>query len=186
MNYGFVRVGAFTPKIKVADTQANTAEIKKLIDQAEKEHTALAVFPELCITGYTCGDLFLQSRLLNSSREALEELAEYTGDKSVTAVVGLPFCHEGKLYNVAAVLSGGTVKGIVPKKNLPNYGEFYEVRHFHPGFEQVRMIPFGTYEVPFGMNQIFAWVEISASQWKSVRICGCRYHRESGMHLQGR
>ena len=77
MNYGFVRVGAFTPKIKVADTQANTAEIKKLIDQAEKEHTALAVFPELCITGYTCGDLFLQSRLLNSSREALEELAEY-------------------------------------------------------------------------------------------------------------
>lgn len=155
MNYGFVRVGAFTPKIKVADTQANTAEIKKLIDQAEKEHTALAVFPELCITGYTCGDLFLQSRLLNSSREALEELAEYTGDKSVTAVVGLPFCHEGKLYNVAAVLSGGTVKGIVPKKNLPNYGEFYEVRHFHPGFEQVRMIPFGIYEVPFGMNQIF-------------------------------
>ena len=172
MNYGFVRVGAFTPKIKVADTQANTAEIKKLIDQAEKEHTALAVFPELCITGYTCGDLFLQSRLLNSSREALEELAEYTGDKSVTAVVGLPFCHEGKLYNVAAVLSGGTVKGIVPKKNLPNYGEFYEVRHFHPGFEQVRMIPFGTYEVPFGMNQIFCMggdisfaVEICEDLW---------------------
>ena len=84
MNYGFVRVGAFTPKIKVADTQANTAEIKKLIDQAEKEHTALAVFPELCITGYTCGDLFLQSRLLNSSREALEELAVQLACEKIT------------------------------------------------------------------------------------------------------
>ena len=136
MDYGFVRAAAFTPKIKVADTKYNTQAIKKLIDEAVNNQVRLAVFPELCITGYTCSDLFLQTALLKSAVSCTEELAEYTRGKELVVLVGLPFMYDGKLYNVAAVLAEGEVKGLIPKRNLPNYGEFYEARHFHRGFEK--------------------------------------------------
>ena len=152
MDYGFVRAAAFTPKIKVADTKYNTEAIKRRIDEAVRNQVKLAVFPELCITGYTCSDLFLQTALLKSAVSCTEELAEYTDGKDIVVLVGLPFMHDGKLYNVAAVLAEGEVKGLVPKRNLPNYGEFYEARHFHRGSKQVyNSVAFGRFRVPFGI-----------------------------------
>ena len=117
MDYGFVRAAAFTPKIKVADTKYNTQAIKKLIDEAVNNQVRLAVFPELCITGYTCSDLFLQTALLKSAVSCTEELAEYTRGKELVVLVGLPFMYGGKLYNVAAVLAEGEVKGLIPKRS---------------------------------------------------------------------
>lgn len=161
MDYGFVRTAAFTPKIKVADTKYNTDTVKKLIDEAVDSQVRIAVFPELCITGYTCSDLFLQTALLKSAVHCTEELAEYTKDKDIAVLVGLPFMYEGKLYNVAAVLAEGEVKGLIPKRNLPNYGEFYEARHFHRGFERaVCDVHFGKFAVPFGMNLLFRFPKI--------------------------
>ncbi|MDE7309720.1 MAG: NAD(+) synthase [Lachnospiraceae bacterium] len=171
MDYGFVRAAAFTPKIKVADTKYNTQAIKKLIDEAVNNQVRLAVFPELCITGYTCSDLFLQTALLKSAVSCTEELAEYTRGKELVVLVGLPFMYNGKLYNVAAVLAEGEVKGLIPKRNLPNYGEFYEARHFHRGFEKVRnSVQFGSFKVPFGMNILFTFSEIE-NLILAVEIC---------------
>lgn len=171
MDYGFVRAAAFTPKIKVADTKYNTKAIKRLIDEAVSNQVKLAVFPELCITGYTCSDLFLQTALIKSAIICTEELAEYTGGKDIVVLVGLPFMYNGKLYNVAAVLAEGEVKGLIPKRNLPNYGEFYEARHFHKGFEQVyNNVEFGSYNVPFGMNILFTFSEIE-NLILAVEIC---------------
>lgn len=171
MDYGFVRAAAFTPKIKVADTKYNTKAIKRLIDEAVSNQVKLAVFPELCITGYTCSDLFLQTALIKSAIICTEELAEYTGGKDIVVLVGLPFMYDGKLYNVAAVLAEGEVKGLIPKRNLPNYGEFYEARHFHKGFEQVyNNVEFGSYNVPFGMNILFTFSEIE-NLILAVEIC---------------
>lgn len=170
MNYGFVRIGAFTPEIKVADAAYNTVQIKKLLDEAEKKQVKIAVFPELCITGYTCSDLFGQTALLQRACQAVQELAEYTRTRKLAAIVGFPFCYQGKTYNVAAVLAEGQVKGLIPKKNLPNYGEFYEARHFHPGFETPVEILFGNETVPFGMNLLFDFKEI-AGLTLAVEIC---------------
>lgn len=171
MDYGFVRAGAFTPKIKVADVKYNTEVIKKLIDEAVDRQVRLAVFPELCITGYTCSDLFLQTALQKSAVSCTEELAEYTRGKEIVVLVGLPFLYDGKLYNVAAVLAEGEVKGLVPKRNLPNYGEFYEARHFHRGFEQaLKSVKFGRYTAPFGMNILFTFPEIEQLVL-AVEIC---------------
>ena len=161
MDYGFVRTGAFTPKIKVADTRYNTAAVRELIDEAVNQKVKIAVFPELCITGYTCSDLFLQTAMLKSAVSCTEELAEYTRGKNIVVLVGLPFTYDGKLYNVAAVLAEGEVKGLVPKRNLPNYSEYYEARHYCRGFEKVVPdVKFGKYTVPFGMNILFTFPEI--------------------------
>lgn len=155
MDYGFVRVGALTPKIKVADTEYNTKEIISLIDDAVKKQVRVAMFPELSITGYTCSDLFFQSVMLNEAKEAVLNIAEYIKEKNIMVVVGLPFVCDSKLYNVAAVVYDGMVLGIIPKCNIPNYSEFYEARHFTEGFEQVRYVEFGGRKVPFGSNIIF-------------------------------
>lgn len=171
MDYGFVRVGAFTPKIKVADTGYNAEAIKERIDEAVSEKVKIAVFPELCLTGYTCSDLFLQTAMLQSAIVRTEELAEYTKNKDIVVIVGLPFSYAGKLYNVAAVLAEGEVKGLVPKRNIPNYGEFYEARHFCRGFENVIMnVPFGRFRVPFGMNLLFQLDDAQQSVL-AVEIC---------------
>lgn len=171
MDYGFVRAGAFTPKIKVADTKYNTEAIKELIDEAAERKVKIAVFPELCMTGYTCSDLFLQTVMLDSAISCTEELAEYTREKDIVVIVGLPFTYEGKLYNVAAVLAEGEVKGLVPKRNLPNYGEYYEARHYCRGFEKaVSGVKFGKFRVPFGMNILFTFPEIE-NLVLAVEIC---------------
>ena len=133
MKQGFVKVAATTPNIRVADVEHNTQEICKLIDEIASNGAKIIVFPELCITGYTCGDLFSQDILLNKARAALFQIAEHTAGKDALVFVGLPFVVRNKMYNVAATLHRGEILGLVTKTFLPNYNEFYEMRQFQPG-----------------------------------------------------
>lgn len=130
MDYGFVKVAAAVPMVSVADCQANTREIERLIGKAEEQGVEIIVFPELCITGYTCQDLFRQSALLNAAERSVEELMRFTTDKGVIAIVGVPVCAGDLLLNAAVVIQRGRLLGIVPKTYLPNYAEFYEKRWF--------------------------------------------------------
>ena len=133
MRHGFVKVAAVTPKIKVADTSYNGELIRKLMKKTAKAGAKVVVFPELCITGYTCSDLFLQEKLLTSALDELVKISECSQNIDGIFFVGLPLEINGKLYNVAAAVSGGDILGIVPKQYLPNYNEFYEKRHFISG-----------------------------------------------------
>ena len=155
MKDGFIRVAAATPLISVADCTNNADQIIALMREADEKKAKLVVFPELCLTGYTCGELFLQNVLLEEARHELARIARAGSDLDVTAVVGLPLMVGHKLYNTAAVLSHGKVLAFVPKKNLPNYSEFYEMRHFCSGFETPVMIEFDGAPVPFGMDILF-------------------------------
>ena len=155
MKEGYIRVSAATPKIRVADTAHNKEQLLQIMKEAEAEGVELLVFPELCITGYTCGDLFLQTALLEGAKAALLELAEATGGMQMAVLAGLPFEWEGALYNVAAVLCGGKVLGLVPKMNIPNYSEFYEARHFTGGFKKTVEVTLGEEKVPFGGKLLF-------------------------------
>ena len=135
MKQGFVKVAAVTPKLKVADTVYNGKIIREYMRETWEPGAKVVVFPELCVTGYTCGDLFLQEKLLKSAAEELMELAACSSAYDAIYFVGLPYVVNGKLYNVAAAISGGEVLGMVPKTWLPNYNEFYEMRHFTSGAE---------------------------------------------------
>ena len=156
MRQGFIKVAALTPKVTVADTQANRKEICRLMDEAEAKGAKILVFPELCITGYTCGDLFYQQVLLREAKKELLAIAKYTQRKDYLAFVGLPLEYNGKLYNVAAAVTQGKVLGLVPKTHIPNYNEFYERRHFAPGMKQP--VPVALDEdtvVPMGTRVLF-------------------------------
>ncbi len=131
---GFVKTAALTPHVRVADPEYNKEQIMEAMDEAAQAGAQILVFPELCITGYTCGDLFAQELLLSRARGALSVLAAHTEKIDGIVFVGLPFAYNSKLYNVAAVLSGGRILGLVPKTHLPNYNEFYERRYFTEGF----------------------------------------------------
>lgn len=155
MNDGFFRVAAATPKIKVADPVYNREQICKLIEEGEEKGAGLMVFPELCLSAYTCNDLFLQYPLIRSTRRELGEIVKFTEGKPMLVFVGLPWEHGGKLYNVAAAICNGCLLGIVPKTNLPNYSEFYELRHFTPGMEVPVMTQWEHGEVPMGTNLLF-------------------------------
>ncbi len=133
MRHGFVRAAAVTPAIRVGDVAYNADQIRKGMEEAERAGASIVVFPELCITGYTCSDLFLQEVLLRRAKEELLALAEETKGKELLVFVGLPLEVDGRLYNVAAVLHQGEVKAFIPKTFIPNYSEFYEVRHFTKG-----------------------------------------------------
>ena len=135
MKQGFVKVAAVTPKLKVADTAYNGKVIREYMRETWEAGAKVVVFPELCVTGYTCGDLFLQEKLLKSAAEELMELAACSSAYDAIYFVGLPYVVNGKLYNMAAAISGGEVLGMVPKTWLPNYNEFYELRHFTSGAE---------------------------------------------------
>lgn len=132
MKDGFIRVAAATPKTRVTDIDYNREQITRLIKDAASSDCSLIVFPELSITGYTCGDLFHQSTFTSAAYKALLKITEETADLEIVAVVGLPYKFEGKLYNVGAVISKGNILGLVPKRFIPNYSEFYELRHFTP------------------------------------------------------
>ncbi len=134
MRDGFVRAAVVTPQVRVADTEYNRERIIEAMDAAAEAGARILVFPELCITGYTCGDLFAQELMLDRAKNTLLALAAHTEEMDGIVLVGLPFAHNSKLYNVAAVLSGGRVLGLVPKTHLPNYNEFYERRYFAEGF----------------------------------------------------
>ncbi len=131
MDYGFVRVAAATPNIKVADCFYNAKNIIEDIKKAEKNKTSIICFPELCITGYTCSDLFLQDSLIEDSKSALKEILEKTKSLNITCIVGMPIEYLGKLYNCGVCFYKGKILGIVPKTHIPNYNEFYEKRHFN-------------------------------------------------------
>ena len=155
MDYGFIKVAAATPKIKVADVDCNTELICNQIDEAAKNGAKVLVFPELCLTGYTCSDLFWQSLMLEKVKEKTIEIARYSKEYDMLIMVGIPYEHNGKLYNVAVVLHKGKILGMVTKKHLPNYSEFYEARHFTKGFEKTVTVDFAGQKVPMGMNILF-------------------------------
>lgn len=130
MRDGFIKIAAATPDLHVADCEYNAAEIVKQAKQAAAKGAKLITFPELCLTGYTCGDLFLQETLLEGALKALETVRRESEEIAAVIVVGLPLRVKGKLYNVAAVVNAGDVLAFVPKTYIPNYSEFYEQRHF--------------------------------------------------------
>jgi NAD+ synthase (glutamine-hydrolysing) len=129
---GFVRVAAVTPEVRVADCSFNAARIGEAARAAADKGAKIIVFPELSVTGYTCGDLFLQDTLLDAAKRSLLSLVSSSEGIDAVIIVGLPLAYGGKLYNVAAVYSNGELLGFVPKTHIPNYGEFYELRHFTP------------------------------------------------------
>ena len=155
---GFLRVAVSTPKIKVADVRFNTDAVLREIGEADRQGVSLLVFPELVLTAYTCADLFHQTILIERAAAALDEVAEATRQAKLVAVVGVPYMVDHKLYNCAAVLHAGRILALVPKKNLPNYSEFYERRWFTPGQARVVTLPHRSavtgeeYAIPFGMN----------------------------------
>lgn len=156
MKQGFIRCAAMTPHITVADCSANENEIIRLMNEAELHKANVVVFPELCITGYTCQDLFLQDTLINEALKSVKRLAEYTGGRNYIAFVGMPFLYKNKLYNVTAALGDGQVLGLIPKTYIPNYSEFYEARHFSPGPSKAVLVDIGDTEpVPFGTDILF-------------------------------
>lgn len=177
MKQGFVKVAAATPDIRVADISYNTEQICKLIDETVANGAKIVVFPELCVTGYTCGDLFFQDILLERSKEALNEIAEYTKDKDALVFVGVPLAINGKLYNVAAALNRGKIIGLVTKTFLPNYSEFYEMRTFQAGPEEARVILYEGEQVAFGpqilfkaknMGELIVSAEICEDVWSPI------------------
>lgn len=155
MRDGFIKVAAVTPDIRVADVSFNTEKICQAIDSAAKEGAKIAAFPELCITGYTCGDLFAQDVLLDNAKEGLLKAAAHTKGKDMLVFVGVPLAVDGKLYNTAAALNDGEILGFSTKTFLPNYGEFYEMRQFHEGPSHARFITFDGKEMPFGPQLLF-------------------------------
>ncbi|MCD7735698.1 MAG: NAD(+) synthase [Lachnospiraceae bacterium] len=155
MRDGFIRAAALSPELRVADCIFNAENICAQMDEAVREHAKILVFPELCVTGYTCGDLFWQETLLTAARQALVRIVRHSAGKDALVFVGLPWEKDGKLYNVAAAFSDGELLGIVPKRYLPNYNEFYEARHFTQGEEKISCVDFEGKAVPFGMNLLF-------------------------------
>ena len=156
MRHGFVKTCAITPKIRVADTVYNGQIIMDSMEEASKAGAKLVVFPELCITGYTCGDLFWQNKLITAAKEELMKIAEKSRELDGIFFVGLPYDINGKIYNMAAAVSGGEVIGMVPKTYIPNYNEFYEARYFTSGQNlcTVEYLPDGT-EVEVDTDLIF-------------------------------
>ena len=155
MKDGFLKAAAFSPALRVADCAYNTRQILACLQDAAARGVKLAVFPEFCLTGYTCGDLFLQRTLQQGALDALRTLLDETKELDVVTLVGLPLMVHGKLYNCAAVLCRGQLLGLVPKTYLPNYGEFYEKRQFTPGSTEVEMISVCGQQVPFGTSVLF-------------------------------
>lgn len=157
---GFLRVAAVTPEIQVANPVFNREKICEKMEEGARLGVGIMVFPELCLTGYTCGDLFLQQSLIQSAREQLRCIEECTRHKEMLVFVGMPWEYGGKLYNVAAAIHKGHLIGIVPKTHLPNYSEFYEQRHFAAGSKGVGLVSWEQQEVPFGTQILFQCKEI--------------------------
>ncbi len=152
----FVKTACCSPKLTLADCVGNGANIYNSICSMAEKKVSLVVFPELSITGYTCEDLFLQSVLLNESEKVLKHIIELTKELDIVSVIGLPVSVDDKLYNCAAVVFHGKLLGLVPKINIPNYSEFYEVRHFTSGANAMaREISFAGQQTMFGRNIIF-------------------------------
>lgn len=159
MRHGFIKVAAATPSIKVADCAYNADRILSLVKEAHEEGVHLLVLPELCITGYTCGDLFFQQALIESARECAIKVASRV-PRNMVVVFGAPVELRGKLHNCAIVACAGKVLGIVPKINIPNYQEFYEQRWFTPALPNEESVEFGDDVVYMGGKLIFTCNQI--------------------------
>ena len=177
MKQGFIKVAAATPDIRVADVPFNTKQICSAIEEAQNNQAKIVVFPELCVTGYTCGDLFTQDVLLQAAKQALLEITEFTREKDMLVFVGVPLVVDAKLYNVAAALCRGEILGLTTKTFLPNYGEFYEMRQFTAGPNVPGEILFNGKKVPFGpgllfqassMEELIVSAEICEDVWSPI------------------
>jgi len=155
--YGFYRVASSVPKVQIANTDKNIQEIIKIFEQENKNESSIVLFPELCITGYTVGDLFLNQNLLESQYQALDKLLVKSKGISTIAIVGIVVSFEHRLYNCAAVIQDGTILGIVPKSYLPNKNEFYEKRYFQSGLRiKSKTLKLLNQEIPFGVDLLFS------------------------------
>ena len=156
MKDGYIRIAAASFDTNIADIKNNSLQICKLIEQAYENKAKIIVFPELCLTGYTCEDLFNQDRLLNEAKFQLQNIIEKTINKDIIVVVGLPYQHLNSLYNVAAIIHSGKLLGLVPKTHVPNYQEFYEARRFEKAPSKNTTVFFNGQTTPFGTKYIFA------------------------------
>ncbi len=170
MKYGFIKVAAASPALRVADCRYNAEQSAAAMQRAAAAGVRLLVLPELGLTGYTCGDLLLQPVLQQGALHALQTLLAVSAGLPMTTVAGLPLEVEGKLYNCAAVLHGGKILGVVPKTNLPNYGEFYEARWFTPAPAETKAISLLGQQVPFGTDLLFCCRELPEYKL-AVEIC---------------
>ncbi len=190
MNFGFIKVAAATPYVYVADCFKNIEEIKNNVIRAEENGAEAIVFPELSITGYTCGDLFLHSSIVDGAKKALIKLCDDTKNNDIIICVGVPLEYDGKLFNCCAVLHKGEILGVVPKTSLPNYNEFYEKRWFNEALNENKLISINGKNVPFGTkllfknknneNFVFA-VEICEDLWTNIPP-SC-YHSMAGANV---
>lgn len=172
MQDGFLRAAAASIPVAVADPRRNAAAICARIDQAHRAHAALLVLPELCVTGYTCGGLFLSALLLDAAEEALVNICAHTQNRDPVVVLGVPLRAGGKLYNCAAVLHRGRILGVVPKTWLPNYDVFAEKRCFTSAaaYSGPGCVPVGGQDVPFGTGLVFACAQMPAFRL-GVELC---------------
>lgn len=172
MTDGFIKIASATCDIKVADTKHNANKIIEIINEAADRGVKIICFPELCITGYTCGDLFLQDTLLKAAEEAVEYIAYETKHIDIVAIVGLPCVINQKLYNIAVVINHGKVLGGTAKQNIPNYGEFYELRHFTPaGFDFKEEVSFGKAKSAYiCCNQLYSMESLPNLKF-GIEIC---------------
>ncbi|MFI3163211.1 MAG: NAD(+) synthase [Bacillota bacterium] len=169
MKNGFIKVACGTPQIKVASTAYNAENIIALAKTAAWQGAKLVVLPELCITAYTCGDLFLQNKMLEEAKKSLTDIALATKNLETIICVGLPIAIGANLYNCGAVLYKGEILGLVPKQNIPTYSEFYEARHFAKG-DKVQYINLNGKQTPIGTNLLFV-CEDMPSFTLGVEIC---------------
>lgn len=173
-DFGFVRVAAAVPRVHLADCGANAQEIKAMIQNAVTEGVDVVCFPELSITGYSCADLFFTQELQQQALDALQDICDYTRNKPIIVLLGAPIQYDNNLYNCAFVVSDGEVMGVVPKRNLPNTGEFYEKRWFTAGRTGLQQIELWNGEVPFGTDLLFTardytfGIEICEDLWSPL------------------
>ncbi len=154
MKDGFIKTAAVTPKMRVSDCEYNADEIIKNINIAAEGGAAVIAFPELAVTGYTCSDLFLQQAMLDKAEEALGRIVKSTEDINAVIIVGVPVKYRCSLFNCAAVICRGELLGLVPKRNIPNYSEFYELRHFTPG-DKTHILIYAGYETAILPRAVF-------------------------------
>ncbi|MCP9611805.1 NAD(+) synthase [Coprobacter tertius] len=168
MNHGFIKVAAAIPEVQVADCTFNVKKIHHIIEKANNMGIQILAFPELSVTGYTCGDLFGQSFLLKEAENALKELIESQKDNKMLCIIGIPVAHEDKIFNTAVAFQSGKILGLIPKTYLPNYKEFYEKRWFSSSLaSKSTTIFFCGQEVPFGKDLLFTYKELNIG----IEIC---------------
>lgn len=188
-NLGYIRVAATRTTDRAANPSYNSNIVKGLIDKAHKESVSLIVFPELCISGYSCGDLFGQKLLLDRCEAEIASIAEYSSGKDMAIVVGAPVPHNGRLYNCAVVIKNGTVKGIVPKTYIPGHGEYCESRWFASGSDLAHSseIHYAGHECMISPNQIFetehATFAIELGEDLQAPVPPSSHHAMAGAHI---